>query len=721
MRAGPAKSTFIRIFSYGIFLSLGILLLTLCILYFSFRNIVTREIHNQSMSLLAQTQSIFNSLHEWLIPSFRQIRSEPAISALINSRTLKRTEISPGIDRLLEVLSAYYLVDSIYVYNSQTRQYVSTINGYEGLACSDDSLPGMLQDIRRYGVYRYLPRKMTYRIRDSVWRPDSAAVDSLDVLSIVVGDMPDAGPAMQGALIVNISVKKIIDNFFPAQAGSTSRLIIVDRDGKVLAHPDPKLFGTNYSRLPAGKDEGIFTDTYEGRRYLVSYTTHPAWGWRFINTIGYEEIFRNLTDFLIVAAVVFVLLMLLSVCLSYIGSWKIYSPISWLEKNQVRVKQEVIRGLVLGELDPDSPENYRQYLKDELAEGPFLIAVLRLDNYSRLMEKLPSDDISRFFFVLKEQLSRFMPVPNVVLQPQRDHVCLIAQGHSPAEVKAALAGVQETVTKQLALTFTIGMSDVFPRHDSFHEEYDACLAATQFRFRFGGNTIIRTRDVDQVVDGEYAFPEERIHVLFQELAMGKVARVEQVVDEILDGVRGRGFEDYSFMVQSIVYQTSKQLEKLNHSLKGSVLTLRGLLQMVRSSETLEDLKNRLMETYSLVAEIGQKKQGHRLEELARGTQTYIEQNFQDVTLCTESIADVMGVTASYVRFVYKNTFGGSLAETLNSLRLKYCEDQLAQTRLPVKKIYQTAGFGNYSYFFTLFKKNTGLTPNQYRFQRLSNR
>lgn len=137
----PAKSTFIKIFSYGIFLSLGILLLTLCILYFSFKNIVTREIHNQSINLLVQSQSIFNSLHEWLIPSFRQIKSEPAISTLINSRTPKRTEISAGIDRLLEVLSAYYLVDSIYIYNSQTRQYFSTINGYEGLACSDYSLP----------------------------------------------------------------------------------------------------------------------------------------------------------------------------------------------------------------------------------------------------------------------------------------------------------------------------------------------------------------------------------------------------------------------------------------------------------------------------------------------------------------------------------------------------------------------------------------------------
>ncbi len=275
--------------------------------------------------------------------------------------------------------------------------------------------------------------------------------------------------------------------------------------------------------------------------------------------------------------------------------------------------------------------------------------------------------------------------------------------------------------KEHAVTFTIGLSDVFPRRDSLHEMYNACLAATQLRFRFGGNSIIQARDIDQESEGEYVFPEERIQVLFQELALGRMTRVEQIVEELLAGVKAHGSEDYSFMVQSIVYQTSKQLEKLDRSLKGSAVTLRGLLQMVRSSETLEDLKGRLMETYSTIAEICQKKQGRRLEELARRTQDYIAQHFQDVTLCTDSIADVMGVTAYYVRFVYKNTFGGSLSETINELRLKYCEDQLAHTRLPVKKIYQTAGFGNYSYFFTLFKKNTGLTPNQYRLQQLGSR
>ena len=193
--------------------------------------------------------------------------------------------------------------------------------------------------------------------------------------------------------------------------------------------------------------------------------------------------------------------------------------------------------------------------------------------------------------------------------------------------------------------------------------------------------------------------------------------MEQILDGVLTGVREHSFEDFEFMRQLISYHTTKYIEKMDGRLKDSTASLRALLQLVRSAETLEEARDRLMETYGLITETCQKKQGSRLRELAHRTKAYIEQHFQDVSLCTGSLSDLMGVSAYYVRFAYKKTFGTSLSESLNDLRLGYCKHQLVSTKLPVKKIYKAAGFYNYSYFFTLFKKNTGLTPNQFRLQK----
>lgn len=774
-----AKRTFIKIFTYNVIISLSILLLTLFALYFSFKTIVTREIHNKSIELLVQTQSIFNSLHEWIIPSFIQIKSEPTISTLIYSNKPTNMEISAGIDRLMEVLTSYYLLDSIYIYNHQTGQYFSTINGFEDTDCSDQALPEIMNDIRDYGVYRYIPRKMTYRINNNVYRGDSTGTETVNVFSIVVGDIPSANKAIRGALTVNISEQKISDNFFSTYTGTDTELIIIDNTGKFLIHPDKEKIGEtdldfSYIRaiLESGNEEGVFTDTINNQQYLISYITHPSWGWRFINVVPYDSIFSNLTDFLIINAIVFVLLMVLSITLAYFTSQKIFLPIHKLfqyaldlkeyvneedgtgtrkriselqyvdrvfrkiikntdtmsdtiEKHQEQLKQDLIRGLVLGELDSEAIESCGEYLGEELNNASLIAAVLRLDNFPALSETFHGDEISRFFRILKELVSHYISESEYFLSLGKDHLCIICQlqpmdinaSSNYYSIKSAFTTIQKAIQRQLKITITIGLSDIFDEYTHLQEKYNLCLDATQLRFRYGCNSIILIDKLNASKEQEYIFPEKNMTRLFKELSLGKILKVEQELGEILDHVREYEFEDYNFMVQFISYQTMKYVNKMKDSLKDSTITLKELMQKLKEVDTLEELKEELMEIYSLITEVLGKKQSNRLDKLAEKINSYVEANIKETSLCTESISDKMGVTAYYSRFAYKKVFGGSLFEKINTLRLEYCKEQLINTRLPVKKIYTGAGFYNYSYFFTLFKKNTGLTPNQFRIQK----
>jgi two-component system response regulator YesN len=773
-----AKTTFIKTFACTVFISFCVLLLTLFVLFYSFKRIVTEEIHNQSIGLLRQTQSIFDSLHAWVIPSFRRIRSEPAISTLISAGTLDKIDVSAGIDRLIEVLSAYYLVDSIYVYNHQRGEYFSTINGYEGAQCSDSDLPRILQDIRRFGVYRYIPRRMTYRIRESVYRGDFARLDTVNVFSVVVGDMPSAGSSMNGTLVVNISEQKIVDSFFSIPSDPGGRLVIIDREGRVVSHPDQTQFGKVYAAVPyvqrilaSTEEEGVLTDTVDGARYLISYVTHPAWGWRFINVMAYDEIFSGLTHFLVVAVVVFFALILLSIALAYVFSLRIYSPIhrlfeeAWdlqerveepgraedkrrlselqyvdrvfkqimknadslshtVERQQELYRQNVIRGMLLGDLDEEALQDAEHGLGSDLTEGSFVIAVMRLDNADRLSDAYQGEELSRFLQVLRRLVCEYVPSSKFVLPLGRDHICIIcalpsrieARPVGPQELEAALTEIQASIARRLGITVTVAMSDRFAGCARFQEKYHACLSATQYRFRCGGNAMIHAEELTDTDLGDYVFPEEKLRMLFEELALGRVGKVEQLLEGILAGVKEHSYEDFAFMTQYISYHTTKYIEKMDGRLKDPTASLKELLQLVKSAETLEEARDRLMETYSLITEVCQKKQGSRLQDLAHRTKAYIEEHFQDVSLCTGSLSELMGVSAYYVRFAYKKAFGTSLSESLNDLRLEYCKRKLVSTKLPVKKIYRAAGFYNYSYFFTLFKKNTGLTPNQFRLQ-----
>jgi YesN/AraC family two-component response regulator len=64
-------------------------------------------------------------------------------------------------------------------------------------------------------------------------------------------------------------------------------------------------------------------------------------------------------------------------------------------------------------------------------------------------------------------------------------------------------------------------------------------------------------------------------------------------------------------------------------------------------------------------------------------------------------------------FVY-NSQKNEYYSTLHNMRIEFCKKLLQNTKLSIKDIAVRSGFINYNYFFTAFKKDTGLTPELYR-------
>lgn len=772
------KKTFLKMFSFSVIISFLILLLTVTALYYAFKKITTEEIHNKSIALLNQTELIFNSLHAWIIPSFRQIRSEEIVSTLIHSQNIDRMSISKGLDRLDSVMTSYYLLHSIYIFNNQSDQFFSTINGYEEDESSDFTLPMIIYNIREYGVYKYIPRKITYRLNDNIYSTGREEIRSENVFSIVVGDIPESGKTINGALVVNISERKIRENFLAAETNASGDLLIIDSSGRVLTHPDQEEFGADFSGytyvrriLSSERTEDVFIDTIGDTKHLVSYITHPAWQWRFINITPYDTIFADLNDFLNTALVVFMLLVVLSVLLAYISSLNIYSPISnlvhyslvlkekfndtdsvdagkttgelqeldrifkqiakraedadhYLEDYREFNKKEVFKDLLLGELDVKELESHKEFIKAELDTGPYMLSVIRLDNYKNIIEMLNMNEVNRLFSIIRELSPHYLPFGHYFLPVRSDHACIICNlKGQPQEERRDSRGIRErfdamkaAIKLQLGYTITVALSDVFENIDEFHKKYKYTFEATQYRFRFGHNQLIHIEDIREREKKNYLLPEEDIENLFKEVKFGRISEAEEILDRILSDVKEYNYEDFTYLVQFLTYKTRKVIEEIKDSLTQSYINLDGLIEEIESFETIGQVRNKFIEIYTLIIDNLQKQQSSKALQLAEKVRQYIDDNYTDVNLCSEGIAEVMGFSTHYIRYTFRNVFNTSIIEYINSRRLDFCKQQLKETRQPIKKIYKLAGYSNYSYFFTLFKKKTGFTPNQYKLE-----
>ncbi|GGE36786.1 hypothetical protein GCM10011391_14570 [Pullulanibacillus camelliae] len=96
---------------------------------------------------------------------------------------------------------------------------------------------------------------------------------------------------------------------------------------------------------------------------------------------------------------------------------------------------------------------------------------------------------------------------------------------------------------------------------------------------------------------------------------------------------------------------------------------------------------------------------------------YIESHFKDGSL--QALAEQLNQTHYGLSKVIKKETGATFKALLQKKRLSKARELLETTQTPIAMIVEQVGYDNMSYFYRIFKKKYGVTPNQYRQQRMT--
>jgi len=108
------------------------------------------------------------------------------------------------------------------------------------------------------------------------------------------------------------------------------------------------------------------------------------------------------------------------------------------------------------------------------------------------------------------------------------------------------------------------------------------------------------------------------------------------------------------------------------------------------------------------------KKENKTEALLKEIVPLIETNYRDPNLSATFIADVLGLSTTYLNRTYRAYKNDSLTNLINTYRLERAAELLNASKTQINLIAENVGFINGGYFFTLFKKYYGLTPREYR-------
>ncbi len=139
--------------------------------------------------------------------------------------------------------------------------------------------------------------------------------------------------------------------------------------------------------------------------------------------------------------------------------------------------------------------------------------------------------------------------------------------------------------------------------------------------------------------------------------------------------------------------------------------LTAALKLAFSSEELERrFKALLLEFFESYFE-NIKKDTIRPVRLA---DSYMLEHYSDYDISLEKVAEIVGLTPPYFSSLYKKEKKSGFLESLTEVRIKKARELLQNTNETVAKIASSVGYSDIKYFGKIFKKVTGITPNEFR-------
>jgi YesN/AraC family two-component response regulator len=138
--------------------------------------------------------------------------------------------------------------------------------------------------------------------------------------------------------------------------------------------------------------------------------------------------------------------------------------------------------------------------------------------------------------------------------------------------------------------------------------------------------------------------------------------------------------------------------------------LRAVKRAVSQVETERQLKEVIPEVESLEDDEGTEKAALMMSKVKK----YLEHNYMNYDLSLDSVSTLLNMNASYLSCIFKRCTGINFIDYITNLRICAAKEYLSDPFKSVSEIAPMVGYDSSSYFCRAFKKNTGVTPTEYR-------
>jgi len=216
------------------------------------------------------------------------------------------------------------------------------------------------------------------------------------------------------------------------------------------------------------------------------------------------------------------------------------------------------------------------------------------------------------------------------------------------------------------------------------------------------------------------YPYE-INTIISETLSTNTEKVNSLLDMMFDQcikkeIDSKFIKDYCYVMLFLLAQNLSDIQE--------VLTTKILLTDIKnginnkySIDSLKDyVKNYLINVCMQIKAYKESKNGYN-NKIIESIKKHLHDNFhKEISL--EELSKLFHFSAPYISFLFKSTTGENYMDFLRRIRMEKAKEYLEKGELKIYEIANNIGYSDYKYFTLQFKKLYGMSPSEYRENRL---
>ena len=752
--------TFIKILSYIVIVILFLIIIFSSILYSTFQKVgldLTYEYNKKIMSHLSYNVNYMNEM----VKNFALTQFvEPDNVALIYQKQ-DDFDFQKNINKLQRIIASNSIIHSAVLYNNYLKETYCTYGAKIG---EDQDIINKINEKKDIPILSPIPRVL----------PKGTYGQEGEVFTYYIYENTDKEGIINGALILNVK-NDWLKNNIERSAEKDDNIIIVDENGSVILDSSSKLklfqkldnvYMSHIKNNDYLNDSKIVTVNNEKR--VLTYIPISGTKWIMINNQSYEKVFKHIKYVKNITIIATILFIILGIIISVLLSKKIYKPFGNLVKqikeatnekdNSEKYKDDTEFIKKAFNVSSSKLKEFEEYkysteiilkenaIKAMLLESDFIKSKFYKDNFKEISDFFIEnnsfiliifkiDSLNKFIAVDEEEqsLTKFViyNIADEILGNNykyqrafmgKDQFVYIVRNEESVNkqhidiLKENIKQIQLMVHKISKFSISAYISRQANSINELYNIYQDTAEFYKFNLTYGNGCILDNEMVRKHISNNiFNYPKNLENRLVEELKMGNLDEIKKVYLDFIDVASKGSIEEFHLFIMQMVIAINKTIEEID-SRKPSVLksnlslNYSNLMQL----SSLNEINEIFIDLFDGFMEMQKNKATSKQTVIVNSIIDYIQQEYAKDELSAQLIADKFKMSVVYLGQVFKEVIGMSILEYINDVRIKKAAHLLETTNYSGREIIAKVGYCNESNFYKLFKKQYGITPNEYR-------